>query len=199
MGISTKKFMMYTIIICCISILIIYKIVEEYKEIETEENLKIYKNNMTEGTIEKVVTKKEYPKEQIIDEYKGYAVLAKLEIPNINLKTYILRDYSTKALNISVTKFWGVDPNQIGNCNIAGHNFKNKNMFRNLKKLNIGDELIVTDNEIGKIKYEIFDIYTVLPENTNCLIPETKDQREITLITCTSDSKKRIIVKAKEV
>ena len=71
-------------------------------------------------------------------------------------------------------------------------------MFRNLKKLNIGDELYVTDSKIGKVKYTIFDIYKVEPEDVSCLDPVTYNQKEITLITCTSDSKKRIIIKAKE-
>ena len=56
----------------------------------------------------------------------------KLEIPKIELETYILEEYSEQALNISVTKFWGADANQIGNFCVAGHNFQNKNMFRNL-------------------------------------------------------------------
>ena len=142
---------------------------------------------------------KTYPKEQIIEEYKGYDVCAKLEIPVIELETYILKNYSKQALTISVTKFWGANPNEIGNFCVAGHNFINKNMFRNLKKLNIGDKLILTDNTIGKIEYEIFDIYTVIPEDTNCLFPVMEGKREMTLITCTNDSSRRIIVKAREV
>lgn len=140
-----------------------------------------------------------YPKIEIANTYKGYDVCAELEIPTISLVTNILKNYSTIALNISVTKFWGVDPNQIGNFCIAGHNFKNKNMFRNLKKLDIGDKLYITDREVGKVEYEIFDIYKVFPENTSCLTPSTINEREVTLITCTADSKQRIVVKAKEV
>ena len=140
-----------------------------------------------------------YPQEEIIKEYKGYDVCAKIEIPAIELETYVLKNYSTQALNISVTKFWGVNPNEIGNFCVAGHNFINENMFRNLKKLNIGDKLMLTDNTIGKIEYEIFDIYTVVPEDTSCLFPIIDGKRETTLITCTNDSTKRIIVKAREV
>ena len=76
----------------------------------------------------------EIPKEKIISEYKGYDVIAKLEIPQINLETYVLKDFSENALNISVTKFWGPSPNEIGNLCIVGHNFAKKNMFHNLKK-----------------------------------------------------------------
>ena len=141
----------------------------------------------------------EYPKEEIISNYNGYDVIAKLEIPKIDLETYVLKDYSVEALNISVTKFWGADANKIGNFCIAGHNFKNKNMFRNLKELEIGDKLTISDNEIGKIKYEIYAIYKVEPEDVSCLSQDTNGTREVTLITCTNDSKKRIIVKAREI
>lgn len=151
-----------------------------------------------EKTKEKEVTKTPYPKETILATYKGYKVSAKLEIPTISLETYVLKQYSKNALNTSVTKFWGADPNQIGNFCIAGHNFQNKNMFHDLKKLQKGDFFFISDNLIGKVKYQIYDIYTVLPEDVTCLSQQTNQNREVTLITCTSDSKKRIIVKARE-
>ena len=43
-----------------------------------------------------------------------------------------------------------------------------------------------------------YDIYTVEPEDVKCLSQETEGNLEVTLITCTNDSKRRIIVKAKE-
>ena len=168
------------------------KLVTQIKEIN-QDNIGLDKEK-----VEKSNTR-EYPKVKIEKTYKGYDVCAKLEIPSISLVTNVLKNYSTSALNVSVTKFWGVDPNQIGNFCVAGHNFKNKNMFRNLKKLIVGDKLFVTDEKIGKVEYEIFDIYKVFPEDTSCLIPFVAEEREVTLITCTTDSKQRIIVKAKEI
>lgn len=85
-----------------------------------------------------------------------------------------------------------------GNFCVAGHNVQKKNMFYNLRDLEIGDVMYLSDNEVGRLEYEIYDIYTVEPENVECLSQETEGRREITLITCTNDSKKRIIVKAKE-
>ena len=142
--------------------------------------------------------KTNYEKEEIIKEYKGYDVLAKLEIPKINLETYVLKTYSSEALEISVVKFWGAEPNTIGNFCIAGHNFKNKNMFHNLKELNIGDNLFIIDNNIGKVEYEIYNIYKVYPEDVSSLSQETQGEKQVTLITCTNNSSKRIIVKARE-
>lgn len=167
---------------------------------ETKEN-KAQPRNNNENEIVTEIQKptKQYEKEDIITEYKGYTVSSKLTIPAISLETYILQNYSINALRVSVTKFWGVDANQIGNFCVAGHNFKNKNMFSNLKKLNIGDRLFISDNEIGKIEYEIYDKFIVFPHETDCLNPETNGKREVTLITCTIDSKQRIIIKAREV
>lgn len=143
--------------------------------------------------------KTEEDKDKILDEYKGYRVSAKLEIPKINLETYILKQYSTQALKISVTKFWGAEPNTVGNFCIAGHNFQNKNMFHNLRKLTKGDKLTISDNAVGKVDYEIYDTYQVKPEEVSCLSQKTNGKREVTLITCTMDSQKRIIVKAREI
>lgn len=178
----------------------IYILLEIYDEKKNGENYYQVKKLILEEYYNKEevdANQKEYPKENIQEEYKGYKVIAKLEIPKIELETYIIK-FSEEALNISVTKFWGPDPNKIGNFCIAGHNFKNKNMFRNLKKLQIGDVCIIKDNKIGVVEYEVYNIYTVLPEDVSCLSQETNNTKEITLITCTNDSKKRIIIKARE-
>lgn len=198
-----KKFIINTILILIFLSSIGFVIVEKYKdtkileketsgyEAQKVENQEIIEENIAQEN--KIIEK-----ENIIDEYKGYDVSAKLEIPKINLETYILKNYSENALKISVTKFWGADPNQIGNFCIAGHNFQNKNMFHNLKNLKIGDILYISDNKIGKIEYEIYNIYKVDPEDVSCLSQQTKGTKEVTLITCTTDSEKRIIVKARE-
>ena len=157
-------------------------------------------NNKEENKINENKTneEKKYIKEDVTLEYKGYTVVSKLEIPKIDLETYVLEKYLEETLNISVVKFYGANPNEIGNFCIAGHNFKNKNMFKNLKKLSVGDNLFIIDNDIGRVEYEIFDIYKVSPNDVACLSQETNGKREVTLITCTNDSKERIIVKARE-
>ena len=71
-------------------------------------------------------------------------------------------------------------------------------MFSKIKKLNIGDKVILEDNKNGSFEYEIYEIYRVEPNDVKCLSQETDGKKELTLITCTSDSKKRIIVKSRE-
>lgn len=196
-----KKFIINIFFIIAMLSILIYFLKERRKENIMENNS--YELLLAENSINKVdeeiVKVEKYSKEKIEDTYKGYKVCAKLIIPVISLETNVLENYSKEALKISVVKFWGVEPNKIGNCCIAGHNFRNKNMFRNLRNLKIGDKLIIIDREIGKVEYQIFNIDTVLPENIECLNAQTNNEREVTLITCTLDSKKRIILKAKEV
>lgn len=134
--------------------------------------------------------------ESILTTYKGYPVIAKLEIPKINLETYVISEYSNQALGISVTKFYGGDPNEIGNFCIAGHNYITKNMFHDLKKLSIGDTFTLVDTNNHEGIYKIYLIETVEPNETQCLSQKTDGRIEVTLITCTADSSKRIIVKA---
>lgn len=133
---------------------------------------------------------------EIMSYYKGYPVIAKLEIPKIHLETEVLKDYSDEALNVSVTKFYKGNPNQIGNFCIAGHNYITSNMFHYLKDLEITNKLYLTDAIFGKMEYEIYDKEIVNPKDISCLSQETDGKVELTLITCTTDSKNRIIIKA---
>ena len=155
----------------------------EYSTNEIKEN--IFKNSI-----------KQYPKAEIITKYKGYGVLAKLEIPEIKLETYILKKCTEESLNKAVAKYWGADPNTVGNLCVAGHNApRNKNMFYHLKDLEIGDKLTISDNTVGIIEYKIYDIFKVSPDDVSSLSQETQGNKEVTLITCTNDSKKRLIIK----
>ena len=134
--------------------------------------------------------------ESILTTYKGYPVIAKLEIPKINLETYVISEYSNQALGVSVTKFYGGNPNEVGNFCIAGHNYITKNMFHDLKKLSIEDTFTLVDTNNHEGIYKIYLVEIVEPNETQCLSQKTDGRIEVTLITCTTDSSKRIIVKA---
>ena len=161
-------------------------------------NSKLYQNYQSENleTQQSTTNEQNVEKEYIETEFKGYKVCAKLNIPIINLETYVLEEYSKQALLTSVTKFYGGEPNKVGNFCIAGHNYGSTNMFQNIKKLKVKDEIFLTDTNGNKFKYLIYDMYTVLPNETRCLSQKTDGKTELTLITCTPDSERRIIVKA---
>ncbi len=204
---QTVKEMKFNMKKICINIIIFFLVFSLFAFFQSEEEKDILNKsydflsnqNSTNIISEKIIEEKEYPKEKILETYNGYDVCAKLVIPEISLETNVIANYSEEALKNSVVKFWGVEPNNTGNFCIAGHNFKNKNMFSKLKKLKLGDRLFITDKKVGKVEYEIFKINTVLPEDVSCLKAITEGEKEVTLITCTIDSKKRIVVKAKEI
>lgn len=151
-------------------------------------------NNVISTSNNASENKVDFPKE-----IGGYEVIGKIEIPKINLTTYILSETNKESLDKSVTKLCGPKINGIGNACITGHNYNKENMFSNLKKLEIGDSIFVTDTNGNKIEYLVYDKYKVYPKETECLSQNTEGEREVTLITCTGGAIKRLIVKAREV
>ena len=65
--------------------------------------------------------------------------------------------------------------------------------------LQIGDEIEITDLTGQTLVYSVYDKYVVEPNDTDCTSQRTNGLKEVTLITCTDDSKQRVIVKAREI
>ena len=55
----------------------------------------------------------------------------------------------------------------------------------------------ITDENKQTMSYSVYTKYEVVPEDVSCLDQKTNGRKEITLITCTDDSQKRVIVKAR--
>ena len=133
---------------------------------------------------------------------KRYPSVGKIEIPKIGVSYAILAQTSGDTLvdwlKISPVMFWGVYPNEIGNLSIAGHNYRNKRFFSKVPTLEIGDRIKITDAQGKKVNYTVFTKYEVKPSNTECIndVKGKENKRVVTLITCTNDSKKRVIVQA---
>ena len=130
--------------------------------------------------------------------YKGYNVVSTIQIPKINLKYPILEKVTKKSLETSVAFLYGPGLNEVGNNVIIGHNYRNGTMFSNLKKLSNGDAIYITDLTGRKIKYIVYKIYRTSGDDASYMTRNTNGKREISLSTCTDDSKARTIVWAKE-
>lgn len=128
-----------------------------------------------------------------------YYVLATVNIPAIDCTYPVLNQTTEELLKISPCKFWGAEPNEVGNFCIVGHNYRSNKFFSHVPELSMGDTIEITDLTNRTIVYEIYDKYVVEPNDTSCTTQRTNGQKEVTLITCTNDSKQRVIVKAKEV
>lgn len=150
-------------------------------------------------------TNKKKTKTYITVKGKRYPSIGRIRIPKINVDQAILAEASGDTLvdwlKISPCKFWGPDLNEIGNVSIAGHNYRNTKFFSKVPTLEKGDKIKITDLSNKTITYKVFNKYTVSPKNTDCINPvEGKEnKRVITLITCTNDTKKRVIVQAEEI
>lgn len=190
------------ILIVFILAIIGYTIYGIYKE-NTIKDYQAKQENIQNNNIEnnrEEELKVEQPKdlELVKKEYKGYKVAAKLKIKKLDIDTYVLEEYTKPAMEIAVAKYFGPNANEVGNYCIAGHNYIRKNMFSKLGTLEVGDMFTLTDNYHGETNYIIYDKYKAKPTQTKALSQKTNGEKQVTLITCSDYSKKRIIIKAKE-
>lgn len=84
-----------------------------------------------------------------------------------------------------------------GNIVIAGHNYRNGKFFSNLKKVSTGDKIKITDTNGKTLVYTVYEKYETSPEDTEYITRNIGENVEVTLVTCTDNSKARIVVKAK--
>lgn len=151
-----------------------------------------------EGQIEESV---QIPSAQISTAQDGteYYTIATINIPKIGVNYPIFSETTTELLKISPCKFWGADPNQEGNFCIVGHNYRNNLFFSKVPTLENGDIIEITDMFGKTLQYAVYDKYIVEPDDTSCTSQLTNGRIEITIITCTDNSKQRVVVKAREI
>lgn len=173
------------------------------KSEEKLEQIIVTLNNAFEQDIEIGTTDEEpqdIPSVQIVTASDGtkYYTIGKINIPSIGVNYPIFSETTTELLKISPCKFWGADPNQVGNFCIAGHNYRNSLFFSKVPTLVNGDIIEITDLSGKTLKYSVYSKYEVMPDDTACTSQRTNGRKEITVITCNNDSSKRVVVKARE-
>ena len=168
--------------------------IEKGESIQNSQNDEVKEETNQEKNKQDIGTKV-----KVAEQYKGYKVAAKLKIDKLKIDTCVLEDYTKNAMETCVTKFFGPNPNEIGNFCITGHNYITKNMFGYLYTLKNGDTLTLTDNQNGTISYKIYHKYKAKANQTYGLSQRTNGKREVTLITCCNYSNERLIIKAREI
>ena len=132
-----------------------------------------------------------------------YYTIGEINIPSINVNYPILTadnlDNIDTLLKISICKFHGANPNQIGNLCLVGHTYKNSKFFSKVPNLNIGDIIEIKDLSGTTLEYAVYDKFIVDPDNVACTSQLTGGRREVTLITCTNYGTQRLVVKAREI
>ncbi len=128
-----------------------------------------------------------------------YTTVGAISIPSIDVNYPILSETTDSLLKVSVCKFWGSNPNEVGNLCIAGHNYRNTRFFSKVPNLVVGDIIEISDLTGRTLRYAVYDKYTVDPSDVSCTSQLTNGKKIVTLITCTNDNKQRVIVQAKEI
>ena len=126
-----------------------------------------------------------------------YQIIGNVNIPSLGINYPILSKTSTELLKISVTKFWGADPNEVGNLVVVGHNYENTKFFSKLPNIKQGDIIKITDLNNRTIDYTVYETDIVDPYDTSCTSQLTNGNTEVTLITCYNHSKERFVAKAR--
>ena len=124
--------------------------------------------------------------------------IAIVNIPSINITYPVLSTYNEELLKTSPCKYWGPDPNEVGNFCIVAHNYRNAKFFSKVPELENGDIVEITDLNNRTIQYVVYDKYVVCEDDRTCSSQKTDGRKEVTLITCTDDSENRVVVKATE-
>ena len=140
--------------------------------------------------------------------YNNFLVAGTIEIPRTGYKGPIISfsEYSKSSLETAVCVVYsttgeestpGSGINKVGNTTIAGHNYRNGNFFSNNKKINVGDKIYITDLDGKRMTYTVYNKYETDDTDADYMTRDTQGAVEISLTTCTDDSKARLIILAK--
>ena len=160
---------------------------------EVIENIKEEQINNTDSNIDITPTETE-------TKYNGinYTVLGKITIRKINIYEPILKENTKEAYDTALVKVTGVDLNKNGNAVIGGHNFMKGNYFIKINRLVKDDVITITDLSGSSVNYYVYEYkITTIDDPSYLTQPENKDEKIITLVTCTKGGKERYYVKAK--
>lgn len=159
-------------------------------------------NNIIEK-IDKEIEKQEEtnePTTEIKADYNGveYTVLGKIKIDKINIYDPILKENTKGSYDASAVKMSGPDLNEYGNVSIGGHNYMKGNFFIKINRLIKNDKITITDLTGRSIDYYVYEYNTTSIDDASYLSqPSNKNEKIITLVTCTKGGKQRYYVKAK--
>lgn len=125
----------------------------------------------------------------------GYSVIAKLTIEKLDLQLPVISETDDKALKVSVCHYSGPMPGEAGNMVITGHNFRNGAHFGRLDEINQGDLVLIEAQGKG-YQYEVYETDVIKPDDVAAL-DDYQGESALTLLTCTSQGNRRLIVRCK--
>lgn len=154
----------------------------------------IDKNTLKDAKVEE---KKVVVKKVTASDGKAYDTIAYLSIPSLGINYPVLSKTSEALMKVSLNKYWGPNPNQVGNMCIVGHNYNDSRFFGKLNQIKMGAEIIITEMDGEALSYYVYHTDMIDPYDTKCTSQLTNGRKEITLITCNYDGSQRFIAKAR--
>lgn len=122
-------------------------------------------------------------------------VIGLIEIETLDLKYAVLEGTGNHELSCGIghiTDTAGIGEN--GNCVLAGHNgSRHGTFFTNLKTIQTGEVVKLTDKEGNQYFYEVESMEVVGPYDNS--VKDQGEEAELTLITCENKGTMRLIVK----
>ncbi len=169
-------------------------------EEKEQEIVEIEKQEETEAEVieeERIVQEEPKTVTYTASNGKQYETIATLNIPSLGIKYPILSTTSEALLKVSLNKYWGSNPNEVGNMCVLGHNYENTKFFSKLPNIKIGDIVQITDLEGKTLDYTVYETDIIDPYDNSCTSQLTDGHTEITLITCYNKGAQRFIAKAR--
>lgn len=154
------------------------------------ESKKIYEQLKNKDTNDEITTL-ENKNEKVVN-IDGNDYIGTINIPILNLELPIMSDWDYNKMKISPCRYYGsIITNDLVIC---AHSYDN--LFGRIKDLNIGDLLILTDNNNEEYIYKVEVIEILSPNEVKEMIESDFD---LTLYTCTMDALNRVTVRLNRV
>ena len=122
-------------------------------------------------------------------------VIGLIEIETLDIKYAVMEGTGNHELSCGIghiTDTAGIGKK--GNCVLAGHNgSRHGNFFTNLKTIQTGDVVKLTDKEGNQYFYEVESMEVVGPYENS--VKDQCEEAELTLITCENKGTMRLIVR----
>lgn len=124
-------------------------------------------------------------------------VIGLIEIETLDIKYAVMEGTGNHELSCGIghiTDTAGIGEN--GNCVLAGHNgSRHGTFFTNLKTIQMGEVVKLTDKEGNEFLYEVESMEVVGPYENS--VKAQGEETELTLITCENKGTMRLVVKCR--
>ena len=192
--IKNRKYQLQFIISVIISIAFLFALF--WKLYQNHEQEKISKELLNNYQLVSLYSNNtQYDTNKIISDIKNPFVIGMIQIDKLQLSYPILSETNDELLKISVCRFSGPMPNEVGNLCIVGHNYLDNRFFSRLDELSKGDIISVYGLSGQKQDYHVSKKYTINADDLSCT--NNTNNKIITLLTCDNlDADKRLVIQA---